>query len=408
VCEGGFIVCDGWAEPLWNPVRTVAVNSSEETTRALAHMSMLSLDGEHWDEEVVPVEPGRIDLSAVQSLMYTSGTTGRPKGAMITHGSHFYGATSSAIGLGLDRRDVWLTSLPLFHVAGQAVLMRSVIYGTTALIHDRFDALDTLQAIAEHRVTLMSVVSVMLADLLQLQGDRRFPEYLRCVLLGGGPAPQPQLEACLRIGLLVSQSYGLTESNSQAVTLLPGDALRKLGSAGKPLLGNEVRIVLDEMPAPAGEIALRGPTLTTGYWRRPQATAETLREGWLHTGDLGYLDAEGFLYVLDRRNDLIISGGENIYPAEIEAVLLAHLAVREAGVIGMPDERFGAHPVAVVSLSAAAKQTTDLAVLAEQLQAFCQERLAHYKVPAQIVFIDSLPRNAAGKLLRRELYAWFS
>ncbi|MCY0876804.1 MAG: o-succinylbenzoate--CoA ligase, partial [Firmicutes bacterium] len=348
--------------------------------------------------------PPWIELERVQSLMYTSGTTGKPKGAMITYGNHFYGATASAFGLGLDKKDVWFTAMPLFHVGGQAVLMRSLLYGTTALIHDRFDPVAVLDALEEHGVTLLSVVSVMLADLLRERGQTPWPTSVRCILLGGGPAPEPLLARAAAVGLAVSQSYGLTESNSQAVTLLPQDAFRKLGSAGKPLLCTALRIVHDGVEQPAmepGEIVLRGPTLVSSYWRREEATAAAFKDGWLHTGDLGYLDGDGYLYVLDRRSDLIVSGGENVYPAELEAVLLEHEDVLEAGVTGLPDERFGQRPVAVVRLREGAQ------VSSEQLIGFCRGKLAGYKTPTHIAFASSLPRNAAGKLLRRELGAWF-
>jgi o-succinylbenzoate---CoA ligase len=220
------------------------------------------------------------------------------------------------------------------------------------------------------------------------------------VLLGGGPAPRPLLEDAARAGAPVSQTYGLTETCSQVATLPPADALRKLGSAGLPLLPTSLRIAGptgDLPPGAVGEIIVRGPTVTPGYLGRPEATAETIRDGWLRTGDLGYLDADGYLYVLDRRDDLIISGGENVYPAEVEAALLAHPAVADAGVIGRPDPRWGQTPLALVQLRPGA------AASAPELIAFCRARLAAYKTPAAVEFVDTLPRNAAGKLLRRVL-----
>jgi O-succinylbenzoic acid--CoA ligase len=225
------------------------------------------------------------------------------------------------------------------------------------------------------------------------------------VLLGGGPAPEPLLRRCAAIGVPVVQTYGLTETASQIATLAPEDALRKLGSAGKPLFGSELRIVGDDgsdcAASDAGEIVVRGPTVTPGYLNRLEETAAKLRNGWLHTGDLGQLDAEGYLYVLDRRDDLIISGGENVYPAEIEAVLEAHPDVLEAGVYGVDDERWGRTPVAVAVLREGSSPD------AASLIAFCRERLAAYKTPSRIEFRDALPRNAAGKLLRRRLWSDF-
>ena len=197
-------------------------------------------------------------------------------------------------------------------------------------------------------------------------------------------------------------SYGLTEASSQVATLLPEDAARKVGSVGKPLLPTELRVEQDGTPAPpgaVGEIVVRGPTVTPGYAGRPDETARAWRGGWFHTGDLGYLDDEGYLYILDRRDDLIVSGGENVYPAEVEAVLLAHRAIADAAVVGVPDERWGQAPVAVVQRH---PQTT---VTEAEVIAFCRARLADYKVPRAVRWIDVVPRNATGKLLRRALRA---
>ncbi len=362
----------------------------------------------------------RVDLAAVHTVIYTSGTTGRPKGAMLTYGNHWWSAMGSALNLSLHSDDRWLAVLPLFHVGGLSILMRGVIYGVPALVHERFDPVAVNRAIDEDGVTVVSVVASMLRRMFDARGDRPYPPTLRQVLVGGGPVPLPLLEECLRRGVPAVQTYGLTETASQAVTLSPADAPRKPGSAGKPLLPNELRIERDGVPVGAdevGEIVLRGPTVTPGYADRPEETARVLRDGWLHTGDLGRIDAEGYLYVLDRRSDLIISGGENVYPAEVEAVLSAHPAVAEAGVVGVDDPRWGQVPVAYVVLRPGvfaghqlavgplveARQEHEAESLTDELIAFCRERLARYKVPSQIFVVDALPRNAGGKLLRRDL-----
>jgi O-succinylbenzoic acid--CoA ligase len=325
------------------------------------------------------------DLDAWHSIIYTSGTTGRPKGAILTYANHWWSAVASALNLGLLPGDCWLACLPLFHVGGLAILLRGVVCGMSVVVHERFDPARVNHAIDEEGVTLVSVVSAMLDRMLVERGERPYPPTLRCVLLGGGPAPLALLERAMRARAPVVQTYGLTETASQVVTLAPEDAVRKLGSAGKPLMGSQLRVAAD------GEILVRGPSVSPGYLNRPP------RQGWLPTGDLGYLDEEGYLYVLDRRDDLIISGGENIYPAEVEAALVAHPAVKEAGVIGLPDAEWGQTVGAVVALEPGQTATAD------ELIAFCRERLAGYKVPRRIAFRQALPRTAGGKLLRREL-----
>jgi O-succinylbenzoic acid--CoA ligase len=344
---------------------------------------------------------GEVSLAALHSVLYTSGTSGRPKGAMLTYGNHLWSATASALNLGLQPDDRWLACLPLFHVGGLSILLRSVIYGTAAIVHPGFDAARVNAVIDNEGVTIVSVVANMLQRLLDERGDRPYPSSLRCVLLGGGPAPEPLLRRSAAIRVPVVQTYGLTETASQIATLAPEDALRKLGSAGKPLFGSELRVASEDgtdcPSGVAGEIVVRGPTVTPGYLNHPDETAAAIRDGWLHTGDAGRLDAEGYLYVLDRRDDLIVSGGENVYPAEIEAVLQSHPDVLEAGVYAVDDERWGKTPAAAVVLRPGA--SFDAAALI----AHCRERLAAYKSPSRIDFTDALPRNAAGKLLRREL-----
>jgi O-succinylbenzoic acid--CoA ligase len=324
-------------------------------------------------------------LEEWHSIVYTSGTTGRPKGAILTYGNHWWSAIASALNLGLRAEDAWLACLPLFHVGGLSIVLRSVVCGMTAVVQPRFDPLEVNRAIDEQGVSMVSVVSTMLDRMLRERGERAYPPSLLCVLLGGGPAPRPLLEQATRLEMPVVQTYGLTETASQLTTLSHDDAHLKRGSAGKPLMGSQVQIEADH------EILVRGPTVSPGYLHQPP------HQGWFRTGDLGYLDEDGYLYVQDRRADLIISGGENVYPAEVEAVLLGHPRVAEAGVIGVPDSEWGSTVAAVVVASAG--QT----VTAEELIGFCRQRLAGYKVPRRIEFRESLPHNAAGKLLRREL-----
>jgi O-succinylbenzoic acid--CoA ligase len=339
-----------------------------------------------------------IDLAALHTIIYTSGTTGHPKGAMLTFGNHWWSAIGSVLNLGLRDDDSWLAVLPLFHVGGLAILIRSIVYGIPVVLHEAFDPVAVNAAIDRQGISCVSLVSVMLRRVLDARDEAPMPASLRCILLGGGPVPKLLLERCVRSHLPVIQTYGLTETASQVVTLAPADALRKVGSAGKPLLPNELRIERDHAPAPpgaAGEILVRGPSVTVGYVNQPEETERALRDGWFHTGDVGYLDADGYLYVLDRRDDLIISGGENVYPAEVEAALLDHPAIEDAAVVGIPDSEWGEAPVAAVKLHPSE------ALDADEVMQFCATRLARYKVPRTIHIVEALPRNAAGKLLRR-------
>lgn len=353
-----------------------------------------------WSEVEADAPPGepRIDLGALHSILYTSGSTGEPKGVCLTHGNHFWSAVGSAFNLGVHRDDRWLACLPLSHIGGLAILLRSALYGTTVVLHERFDPARVNRAIDEERVTIVSAVANMLRRMLEERAGRPYPLWLRCVLLGGGPAPRVLLEECAARGVPVVQTYGLTEAASQVTTLSPADALRKLGSAGKPLLGTEVRITQGGGPVPAGtmgEIEVRGPTVSPGYHGRKPGVS--LRDGWFPTGDLGYFDEEGFLYVVGRSDDMIITGGENVHPAEVEAVLEEHPAVAEACVVGLPDSRWGETVVACVRTKDA------LPVSPAEIEVHARARLAAFKVPRRIITVPDLPRTASGKLLRRRV-----
>ena len=331
-------------------------------------------------------------------LMFTSGTTGRPKAARLTFENFFASAAASAFNIGVDPADRWLACMPLCHVGGLSIATRSLIQGTTAVIHAGFDAGAVNRALREERITLLSVVPTMLARMLEAD-ERPYPPSVRAVLVGGGPVSRDLLERAAARGLPVLQTYGLTEATSQVTTLAPGDALAHLGSAGKPLFSVRLRVA-----APAdqpGEILVAGPTVFPGYFDDPEATARALRDGWLHTGDIGLIDAEGFLTILDRRHDLVVTGGENVYPAEVEAALEAHPAVREAAVVGLPDPHWGQVVAAAVVLRDARPPGWG------ELEAWLRERLAGYKVPRRWLALDELPRTTSGKLQRHLVRARF-
>jgi len=337
-------------------------------------------------------------LEESMTIIYTSGTTGKPKGVILTYGNHWASAVGSSLNLGLRDDDCWLACMPMFHVGGLSLLMKNIMYGMRILLVPKYDPDFIHEAIKTRGITIISVVSKMLMDLLERLGEETYPSSLRCMLLGGGPAPKPLLETCVTKGIPVYQTYGMTETSSQICTLSADYMLTKVGSAGKPLFSCQLRIEKDGEVVPPnveGEIVVKGLNVTHGYFKREDATRETIIDGWLHTGDLGYLDEEGFLYVLDRRSDLIISGGENIYPAQIEEVLLAHPMVVEAGVVGKVDEQWGQVPAAFI---VKANHVTEAEIIK-----FCEEKLAKYKVPKEVHFLLELPRNASKKLLRREL-----
>lgn len=323
-------------------------------------------------------------------LMYTSGTTGLPKGVVLTYGNMFTSAAGSAFNLGVLPGDRWLACLPLFHVGGLSIVIRSVLYGTTVVLHRQFDERRVSASLREDGVTHISVVATMLQRLLAADPAPCAPQ-VRVVLVGGGPVPEALLERAVALGYPVVQTYGLTETASQVATLAPADATARLGSAGKALVTTALRV--DAAQGEPGEILVSGPVVTPGYFRRPEATEAAIRDGWLHTGDIGRLDADGYLYVLDRRDDLIVSGGENVYPAEVEALIVRHPGVREAAVVGLPDATWGQVVVAAV----VADDELDTAELKEWMRA----RIAGYKVPGRIEKVAWLPMTASGKVQRR-------
>jgi len=330
------------------------------------------------------------------TIMYTSGTTGFPKGVRQTAGNHVSSALSSVLNLGLDEDDVWLCAMPLFHISGFSILVRSVLYGMEVQLHEKFDAVKSAIAVADGSVTRMSVVSLTLDKVLrELEKDNSVAHSsFKSMLAGGGPVPIDYLKRAKVLEVPVLQTYGMTETSSQTATLAASDAMRKMGSAGKPLFFNQIKIKDTETPGEKGEVFIRGMHVTPGYIGRFEGV-DPLEDGWLPTGDIGYLDAEGYLYIVDRRSDLIISGGENIYPAEIENVLAAHPNVREVGVCGKEHSEWGSVPVAFVVVSGT--------VTEDDLIFYCEERLARYKVPKSFYFVDELPRNGSNKLLRRKL-----
>ena len=370
----------------------------EETRARAGSMRVVEASGEI--DAVAPIDapaPRPLDPAAILTILYTSGTTGRPRGVMLTNGNHFASAAASRATLGVLPADRWLVVLPLYHVGGLSIVFRGVLDGVAIVLQPRFDPVRAAAALRQEGVTLVSLVPTMLFRLLEHDRGRSFPPSLRCVLVGGGPARPTLLARALALGVPVAPTYGLTEAASQVATAAVGDAVHRPGSAGKVLPGTRVRISEPDASG-CGEILVQGPTVMAGYFHQPDATASVLRDDWLHTGDVGRLDAGGFLYVLDRRADLIVSGGENVYPAEVEAVLLAHPGVLEAAVYARPDPEWGQQVAAAVVLRA------DCAFDEQDLRVWCKGWLAGFKVPRVIEPVAAMPRTASGKV-RRHLLA---
>ena len=344
-------------------------------------------------------EYGGMNLDDDFAIVHTSGTTGLPKAAILTYGNIYQSAVSSALKLGVMQRELWLCVLPLYHVGGLSIILRSWHYGTAVQLMPAapFDAQAVNRELSEKPITLVSLVPTMLQRLLDAK-MRDWNPRLRLILLGGEAPSLELLERCIAEKLPIATSYGLTEAASQVATALPDLVCRKPGTVGKPLMTTQVWVA-DERgenapPNEPGEVLAKGATVTRGYYNASGATRAALRDGWLHTGDIGYLDEDGDLFVLQRRADLIISGGENIYPAEVERVLRQHPAVAEAVVFGQPDQQWGQRAAAVVELQAGA------ATSAEALEIFMRGKLAGYKIPRQYAFVDAMPRTSSGKIQR--------
>ncbi|PXY17455.1 acyl-CoA synthetase [Prauserella muralis] len=372
-------------------------------------------DGLAYDELLAsgPADFAAADVAGTDTamLMYTSGTTGRPKGAMLTHDNLLWNAIN-VLGTEhpLSSRDVTVTVAPMFHIGGLGVHSLPLLYvGGTNVILPNFDPVGTLTAMAEHRATVQFMVPAMWVAITQVPNFGSYDlSSLELAMGGGAPCPLPMIEFLNERGVPFIEGFGMTETAPLVSILDSAHARSKAGSIGRVAMHVEARIVDDDdrdVPTnTVGELVLRGPNIFAGYWMRPEATAEAFRNGWFHTGDLGRMDEEGYITLVDRKKDMIISGGENVYPIEVEQVLFKHPKVADAAVVGGPDPRWGERVVAVVVPDPAAGRDP----APEELVTWCRERLAHFKCPREVHFVDALPRNATGKLLKtvlREKYA---
>ena len=346
-------------------------------------------------QDTRPTPPSEIDLDAVHALMFTSGTSGKPKPAALTYGNHFYSAVASALRIGALPDDRWLCCMPLYHMGGLSILLRCALYGTCVVLQDGFDVERVNASFDQDRVTLASLVPTMLYRLIDSRTAP--PPHLRMALIGGAAATSELVQAAQAAGFPVVTTYGLTETASQVATQTPERTLIKPGSVGKAIPFTEIHIEDEQgRPLPAGEtgeVVVRGPTVMRGYHQHSEATAQTLRGGALHTGDLGYLDADGDLWLVQRRSDLIVTGGENVYPAEVEAALRTHPAVRDACVVGVAHPEWGQQVAAMI--------VTDGEVDLDQIAADLRGKLAGYKIPRIVRVVDALPLTGSGKIARK-------
>ncbi|KRN06760.1 Acyl-CoA synthetase (AMP-forming) AMP-acid ligase II [Liquorilactobacillus sucicola DSM 21376 = JCM 15457] len=332
---------------------------------------------------------------SIASIMYTSGTTGRPHGVLQTYRNHFFSAIGSVLNLGLEADDQWLCAVPIFHVSGLSIMMRSLIYGTGVVLVPHFDPVKISELLATRPISIMSVVPVMLKRLLEVYPSGGYNNAFRTFLLGGAPIAAAILNDCRQKKISVIQSYGMTETCSQIVALNFADAPSKIGAVGKPLFPVEVRI---KGRNHIGEVEVKGPNVARSYLNDQAGfEAKLTPDGWFKTGDIGFFDEEGFLFIKGRKDEMFISGGENVFPTEIEKVYSRVAGIKAIAVVGVFDKEWGQVPCAFVETE------KDFKLKVKKLKNYGRKFLAHYKVPQRFVVVPQLPRTASGKVKHAEI-----
>ncbi|MCP4023329.1 MAG: o-succinylbenzoate--CoA ligase [Desulfobacteraceae bacterium] len=352
----------------------------------------------------IPVEESK-DLKDSDTLMliYTSGTTGKPKGAMLSHSNNIWNCIATSHLLNITKEDVAITILPLFHIGGWGLYLLPMLFqGGKTVIEEQFNPDGIFDLVDNHKITIFMGVPTIYNMISQMEEfNTRFLDSIRMFVTGGAPCPISLIESYQAKGYVLTQGFGMTETSPTVFLMRPEDSLAKKGSVGKPVISCEVKIVDDNFnelpPNTPGELCIRGKVVCEGYWNRPQSTKEATQNGWFQSGDMARFDEDGFFYIVDRKKNMLISGGENVYPAEVEDILFQHTDILEVSVFGIPDKKWGEIPVAAVVIMPGAELSK------QAFKEWFQSRLARYKQPKEIYFLDELPKNATGKILKKDL-----